>query len=311
MSDDMMHTMPFHMVVIWAGVVILGGAVLVLVYALTRPASAAGMPLSELNAARRRLLSETTDEDANVDFTGAPAVDTIFILPDISNYTRFMTGTQFSFTHAQHIIFSLINAMIRVATDRVELSKLEGDAALFFIDAGKYTDVEIGNAVMDIFSAFFRERQRLKASNICLCHACRHIDTLDLKIFVHRGAAARFKFRGSVDLFGTDVIVLHRIMKNNVNSHRYVMVTEAANGSVAIPILSVNGAIEQDIPHIGCLRASVMKIDDQTAEQLAGMADGSNCEPTSVLRDTFQKLRSNAEALSPRRRRARPGRDSP
>ena len=69
MSDDMMHTMPFHMVVIWAGVVILGGAVLVLVYALTRPASAAGMPLSELNAARRRLLSETTDEDANVDFS--------------------------------------------------------------------------------------------------------------------------------------------------------------------------------------------------------------------------------------------------
>lgn len=65
------------------------------------------------------------------------AQDTVFIMPDISHYTRFIAGGHFTDSCAQEIIFSLINAMISAGTKTVELSKLEGDAVLFYTDARK------------------------------------------------------------------------------------------------------------------------------------------------------------------------------
>lgn len=287
---QMQHTMEgmeFHMLIMWFAI----GLVLVLligfVFLMTRPAPHGGVPLSRLISARaangpfpiKDAISHTTE-----------ATDTVFILPDISNYTSFMTGSQFSFGHAQHIIFSLVNVMIEAATRKIELSKLEGDAALFFVDAGKYSEQELGETVMSIFRAFFRERRRLTKSNICPCHACSHIDQLDLKIFVHRGQAARFEFRGSIDLFGTDVIVLHRIMKNGVNGHRYVMVTGAASDCVELSGTFDKSFIEEDVQHVGKIRASVYRIDDSAAGE---MADDVSIERLSVVGETLAKLREN------------------
>ena len=300
----MMQFWQVHMIVMWAGIAAVGAGLIFLIYVFTRPASPRGTSLADLSGARGLVLPDTIDQDGNVNIATAPPVDTIFILPDISNYTRFMTGTQFSFAHAQHIIFSLINAMIGAATNQVQLSKLEGDAALFFADADSVTEVDAGKTVMEIFSAFFRERRRLKNSNICPCHACRHIDTLDLKIFVHRGKAARFRFRGSVDLFGTDVIVLHRIMKNNVTGHRYVMVTDAAASSVALPELTGHSVVEQDVDHVGRLRASVFEIDDVLAEQLARLEDQTSTSNSSVVRDALAKFAENFRTIWSWRRRA-------
>ena len=212
----------------------------------------------------------------------------------ISNYTRFMTGNHFAFGHAQHVIFSLINAMIDAATRTVSLSKLEGDAALFFVDAHRHSDTVIGEAVLDIFRAFFKERRRLAVSNICPCRACRHINDLDLKIFVHRGRAARFEFRGSVDHFGTDVIVLHRLMKNSVQGHRYVMVTESARDSIALPADLRSSQVDEDIEHVGRLGATVFEIDDTT---VAEMMLGDQSPNASVIGGTAQKIAENLHSI--------------
>lgn len=189
--------------------------------------------------------------------------DTIFILPDISHYTKFMTGTCFSVGHAQHAIFSLLNAMITAADRTLELSKLEGDAALFYVDADRLSKEELGRSVQSIFAAFFEERERLKRSNVCPCRACCHIDDLDLKIFVHRGKTARFEFRGAVDHFGTDIIVLHRIMKNGVRSSRYLMVTDAAKESIEFPGNLSAYELNEQVEHVGAVRASIYEIGDE------------------------------------------------
>ena len=125
---------------------------------------------------------------------------------------------------------------------------------------GRHSDHVIGEAVMDIFRAFYQERKRLAEANICPCRACRHINQLDVKIFVHRGQAARFEFRGTVDHFGTDVIVLHRIMKNGVGGHRYVMVTEAAATCISLPGAHDQFSVQEHVEHIGNVRASVFRI---------------------------------------------------
>lgn len=292
MNDHMMQGMQAPMLILWMVAAVVVTALLAMVVYFIRPARSDRLLVADLAADKRRPVlrhDRAFGRDGN-----ARAHDTIFILPDISHYTQFMTGNHFAFGHAQHVIFSLINAMIDAAAKTVQLSKLEGDAALFFVDAERHSDVVIGDTVMAIFRAFFQERKRLAEANLCLCRACRHINELDLKIFVHRGQAARFEFRGSVDHFGTDVIVLHRMMKNGVRGHRYVMVTDAAATSIDLPGTFDTFDTEEDIEHVGSVRASVFQIDDETVAELSTLTH----EPArSAVAETIRKLQENARSI--------------
>ena len=213
--------------------------------------------------AENYLTTNLVQRSAKIDNDTAPyrqglsqARDTIFILPDISHYTRFMTSNHFTDQTAQFIIFSLINAMIKAATKTTELSKVEGDAVLFFVDAEKHSKQVIGATLVNIFNAFDIEREHLMASNLCPCKACQHIKALDIKIFVHRGKTTRFKFRGSTDHFGQDIIVLYRMMKNSISSDRYALITDAAAGSIELPGKLEKENISIDVEDIGTIDAT-------------------------------------------------------
>lgn len=295
MADHMTQGMQYQMVFMWILVAIFSMIIVAILAFFARRAPVDHLLVADLVAvADHPSVLSANKTGSPTDASPVRAHDTIFILPDISHYTRFMTGNQFAFAHAQHIIFSLINAMIVAATKTVELSKLEGDAALFFVDTSRYSDAVIGQTVMDIFCAFFNERKRLMESNLCLCRACRHIDDLDLKIFVHRGQAARFKFRGSIDHFGTDVIILHRMMKNGVHGHRYVMVTDAAAGCISLPGNLEPFQVEEDVEHVGRVRASVFEIDDAKAAELS---DAGLVMRKSKVRETHRKLWQNIRSI--------------
>ncbi len=212
--------------------------------------------------------SRTTDSNlgAPMEKPDVSVHDTIFILPDISNYTRFIASEHVTESRAQETIFSLMNAMIIAGTKTVELSKLEGDAVLFYTNANQKTDLEIGKTVMAIFDAFFEERRRLIESDFCSCGSCRHVSNLDLKIFIHRGQSKRFNFRGSIDHFGADVTILHKLMKNNIRADRYVMVTAAADDNVKLPGDFVQHQVEEDLEHVGKIVATVYSFGDRLTE---------------------------------------------
>ena len=290
MPDNMMQGASNHMPMMWAVLL----AVVVLVAAITmffmRRAPGQQLLIADIASnqpALWRKFSGATSRSGAADTVTAH--DTIFILPDISNYTTFMTGNRFAFGHAQYVVFSLINAMIGAACRTVELSKLEGDAALFFVDSKKLTNMEVGQTVMDIFAAFFRERARLIESNVCPCSACSQIENLDLKIFVHRGRASRFEFRGSIDHFGTDVIILHRMMKNSVRGHRYVMVTGAATDCIDLPGEFETFKLTEEHDHIGKVSAKIYQVSDTMAETFSQL-DQSR---PSWVSDLASKLQQN------------------
>lgn len=287
MNPHTMQDAPDHLSMMWGGAAFLAALLIllvILVIRLTRRARYAGSPLPDLPGSHRFEKISRPGADA------LTAEDLIFFLPDISNYTRFMTSSRFSFDHAMTIVHALVEAMIEDATRNLVFSKLEGDAALFFVEAGKHSPDVLGESVTGILSAFYRERERLKASNICPCRACRHLDDLDIKIFVHRGKAARFQFNNSVDLFGTDVIVLHRIMKNSIDSHRYVMVTDAAADSIALPNTLQPQAVEENVEHIGLIRGNAFIFGN---DLIAGWAQNSRPDRRSVWSGTLSKLREN------------------
>lgn len=291
----MMQGMQLPMMLLWVAFAVAAAVLAAAAVYLSRPARTDRLLVADLDARSGNPIAPRRTVSGPKSPPNVETHDTIFILPDISHYTRFMTGNHFAFGHAQHVIFSLINAMIGAATKTIELSKLEGDAALFFVDADRHSADVIGETVMDIFRAFYQERKRLAEANICPCRACRHINQLDLKIFVHRGQAARFEFRGTVDHFGTDVIVLHRIMKNGVSGHRYVMVTEAAANSISLPEVHEAYGVQESVEHIGSVRASVFRIGDAIVTELSNSAP---TPPLSALAETARKLQRNLRAIA-------------
>ena len=296
MNQHMMQEMTHHTYWMWGSFIMFAMLLLLAIAFFFKRATHRNLLVSNLAKKAPFRLGDQLEELAKraPNHRSNHAHDTIFIFPDISHYTRFMTVNEFSFAHAQHIIFSLIDAMIERASQTLELSKLEGDAALFYVDADRFTPEQIGEAVMDIFRGFFSEQERLMCSNLCPCRACKGIANLDLKIFVHRGEAARFEFRGSVDHFGTDVIILHRMMKNNIEGDRYIMVTEAARGAIALPDLGEGYEVEENIEHLGGVRARVFALDHAAKSHLTETPQKGAVSASS---ETVEKLSINLHTL--------------
>ncbi len=62
----------------------------------------------------------------------------------------------------------------------------------------------------------------------CVCDACTTIGNLRLKQVVHFGEVSIEPIQGFEKLFGFDVIVVHRMLKNRLSSKEYLMIKRPA-----------------------------------------------------------------------------------
>ena len=151
------------------------------------------------------------------------------IILDISGYTRFMKQHTTSLLHAEVIITDLLETVIDHADYPLTLTKLEGDAAFLYAVIGKRDKKaaqDILGQVTAIFDAFKARERVLIACDACLCEACKNIDKLRLKAFMHVGPAVIRKIRQFEELAGEDVILIHRLLKNSITTHEYILMTE-------------------------------------------------------------------------------------
>src|SRR5215813_2641829 len=65
---------------------------------------------------------------------------TFLLIADIGGYTRFMKMHRMSLAHAQDIVARLLEAVIDATRSRLKLSKLEGDAAFFYLNYPEGTE---------------------------------------------------------------------------------------------------------------------------------------------------------------------------
>ena len=66
------------------------------------------------------------------------------------------------------------------------------------------------------YFGFRRRRRDVRQATSCECDACVRIPDLDLKFVVHHGSAVHQTVAGRRELVGSDVIVVHRLLKNHV-----------------------------------------------------------------------------------------------
>lgn len=160
----------------------------------------------------------------------------LLVMADISGYTRYMTANAKTLAHSQTIITELVQALVRHAELPLEVAKLEGDAVFFFARRpAAVAAPELGRRLLGFFETFRATLHELAAAGTCTCGACARIETLRLKLIVHAGEALFHDIAGFRELAGPDVIIVHRLLKNSVPAHEYLLVSEAARQFVALP----------------------------------------------------------------------------
>jgi uncharacterized protein YndB with AHSA1/START domain len=142
------------------------------------------------------------------------AQPTCFLIADISDYTGYLADVELE--HAQDILADLIGAVVTALRPNFRLAKLEGDAAFTFMTAQKIDGSMLLDTIERCYFGFRRRRRDVRQATSCECNACARIPDLDLKFVVHQGVAIIQKVAGRQELLGSDVIVVHRLLKNDV-----------------------------------------------------------------------------------------------
>jgi uncharacterized protein YndB with AHSA1/START domain len=116
------------------------------------------------------------------------------------------------------------------------ISRLAGDAVIsyglrdHFLQSQSFIEM-----IENTYVSFRREIEQMVMNNQCHCNACSNINTLDLKFFVHFGTFAIQHITDHDELVGSDVNLIHRLLKNHVTER---------TGYIAY-LLFTNQAIQQ------------------------------------------------------------------
>jgi uncharacterized protein YndB with AHSA1/START domain len=136
------------------------------------------------------------------------------LIADISGYTSYLAGVELD--HAQDILADLISTVVSALRPNFKLAKLEGDAAFVFAPAEKLDGSMLLDTIERCYFGFRRRRRDVRQATSCECNACLRIPDLNLKFVAHHGTILRQKIAGREELLGSDVIVVHRLLKNTI-----------------------------------------------------------------------------------------------
>lgn len=153
------------------------------------------------------------------------------VIADISGFTSYLAKVELE--HAHEILTDLLETIVKEFKTLLTISKLEGDAVFAYVPEVKTPDGErILETIENTYVAFRRQRETSRRNTTCTCKACMSIPTLDLKFFVHHGDFIVQEVSGIRELVGSDVNMIHRLMKNhileNTGWNAYILFTQQA-----------------------------------------------------------------------------------
>jgi hypothetical protein len=151
------------------------------------------------------------------------------VLADISGYTSFVAQTEIE--HADIALSYLLETIVETLSSLLTISKLEGDAVFAYLEESNLQEAKSLLGLIDqTYLAFRDQALTLYSGSTCPCRACQALPTLDLKFMVHHGDFIIQQVAGIKDLMGTDVNLIHRLLKNRVSESTgwkgYVLFTD-------------------------------------------------------------------------------------
>jgi len=168
------------------------------------------------------------------------------VITDISGYTGFLAGAELD--HAQDILADLMSIVVSALRPTFRLAKLEGDAAFAYTVAETLDGPRMQDTIERCYFAFRRRLRDIGQASTCECNACILVPKLDLKVVAHYGQVVRQRIASWEELVGSDVIVVHRLLKNHVEEATglgaYAMYTSACVAAMGLEDPLAAGLVE-------------------------------------------------------------------
>jgi len=161
------------------------------------------------------------------------------LIADISGYTEYLSTVEID--HAQDILADLIGTVVSSLRPAFRLAKLEGDAAFCFAPAESVDGSMLLDTIERCYFGFRRRRRDVRQATSCECNACVRIPNLNLKFVAHHGIALHQRMAGRDELLGSDVIVVHRLLKNSIVEEMGIEAYAALTGGL-VSALEVDAA---------------------------------------------------------------------
>lgn len=169
-----------------------------------------------------------------------PIQPALIFIPDISGFTRFISDTEIS--HSKHIIEELLEILMDANELGLQVSEIEGDAILYYRFGQAPTAAELLAQVQKMFVRFHAHLKKYHTHRICHCGACKSAHQLTLKFIAHYGPITQNQIKQYNKLFGKEVIVAHRLLKNEIGHHEYALFTSplvnACSNWVEVPTVA-------------------------------------------------------------------------
>ena len=148
----------------------------------------------------------------------------LIFIPDISGFTKFITKCNID--HSNQIISNLINVILNSNLLELKVSEIEGDAVLFYSKGTPLTKEEIIQQSKRMFIDFHTNLKAMERNFFCNCGSCSTASDLTIKFVAHYGACKEVPIHNSTKLIGSDVILAHKLLKNNVPESEYILLSE-------------------------------------------------------------------------------------
>lgn len=150
--------------------------------------------------------------------------NTLILIPDISGFSSFVN--EVALRHSEHIIRELLEIIMKCNTLHFKVSEIEGDAVLFYKQGEFPQPAQMLEMVKQTFISFQEHLLLYERNRICQCGACRTAHQLTLKVVADMGHTSNMNVGKHRKLVGPALIGAHRLLKNNVPSHEYFLVSE-------------------------------------------------------------------------------------
>lgn len=210
-----------------------------------------------------------------------------FLIADISGYTEYLARADLE--HAPVIATDLLTRLVEVMRPTFEINKLEGDAVFSYSSDPTLSGDDLIDVIDGAYAAFRRRLLSVGQATSCTCAACSMVPGLDLKLIAHSGSYSRQEIAGRTELVGSDVIVVHRLLKNTLGfagpASGYMIVTDASTQHLGIdPDAEALTPHIERYPHLGEIEAWVGNLRERLDRQPTWQ------QPTAPIHEASRQL---------------------